>query len=824
MRDRLESLRTDLAYALRQLGRAPLFTLGIVLSFALGIGANATMFGIVDRLLLQPVSGVASPERVFNIGERHHYAGQEFTANTFSWPGYKAYRDRVSAFEIVGAWTYPRDMALGRGAQARKIQGMLVSASFFRLTGTSPVLGRWMLPDEDRENGAAPVVVISHGFWQREFGGERTAIGSTLDIGSRRYTIVGVARPGFTGLQRAPVDVFMLFGAADGLRFAGADWATTRQSLWVAVSGRLRPDATPARAESQATSALRLDQAGDPDLDSRDAAVLEPIVPDASKWKTTEARVSKLLVAVSLFVLLIACANVANLLLARALRRRREIAVRLALGIGRGRLVRQLVTESVLLALLGAVGALGVVRWGGALVRSTLLGDYAWADSPVDARMLVFTGVVAVITGLVAGLVPAVQGSTPDLARALRESAREGSTHRSRTRAGLLIAQAAFSVVLLVGTGLFVRSLRNVNGVKVGMDTGRVLLGMMDLRSVGLGNADAHATFLRMRDRAAALPGVASASVAVAAPFRFSYGVSIKIVGRDSSPTPKGGGPYLDAVTPEFFSTLGVRILRGRAFTDADRRSQTRVMVIGETMSRLYWPQGTDPIGQCVFVDVDSIPCARVVGVVADTHRSGIVEENQSAQFYVPLEQAPASMSARVLLVRMTGDEPERMIEPLRRAMQSAAPNLPFADVRVMRSLLDRQVRPWKLGATMFGVFGALALVLTALGLYSVIAFAVVQRTHEMGVRIALGARPGEIRSLVVTQGVAIAVIGVALGAAFALLAGSVVEPLLFHESPYDPLVFAVVGVVLVGVAALASLVPATRASHVDPVVAMRAD
>lgn len=824
MFDRFDVVRQDLAYALRQMRRAPGFTLAVVASFALGIGANATMFGIVDRLLLRPPEHVVAPERLYEIAETRHFARDEFTVNSYSYPAYKDYRDHVSGLAMVGAASFPREMDLDRGAAARTIRGMLVTASYLTITGARPAIGRFFLPDEDREPDGKPVAVIGYGFWQREYGGEPRALGATLDIGTQRYTIVGVAPKGFTGLQRAPVDVYLLISAAPGLRMGGDNWASSRGSIWLSLYGRLRPGASVAQVEAQGT-ALRRGMAGDGgnDPDPRLRTTLRSLLPRATAEKNAEVRVAELLVAVSTLVLLIACANVASLLVARALRRRREIAVRLALGIGRRRLVGQLVVEAVVLALLGAVGALVVVHWGGALVRTMLLGNYAWDESPVDGRVLAFTAIVAVVTGLLAGVLPALGASATDVSHALKEGAREGSPRRSRARTALLLLQIAFAVILLGGTGLFVRSLRKLDAVQLGMQTKEVDVATMDLTSAGFAPADVGPLFERMAERVKAMPGIGDVAIGGALPFSSSYATRFRVPGIDTLPTRPDGGPYVNAVTPEFFKALGIHILRGRAFTSTDVAAHAPVMVVDEAMARLIW-RGRDPIGQCVRYDNDTLPCMTIIGISENTHRGGIIERSEVLQYYVPLAYAPAFMTDRILFIRPVDGAPDRWVEQLRRTLQTSAPKLPFADVRPMHTLLDGELRPWRLGATMFAVFGALALVLTALGLYSVVAYSVDQRTHEFGVRVALGADTQHVVGIVVRQGLGIAVAGAVLGTAIAIAAGRFVEPLLFQVSPRDPVTFAVVAMVLVLVAVVASAVPARRAAKVPPVIALKAD
>ncbi|HKT07621.1 MAG TPA: ABC transporter permease [Gemmatimonadaceae bacterium] len=818
--ERLDGVRQELAYTVRQLCRAPGFTIAVVISLALGIGANATMFGIIDRVLLRPISGVVAPDRVVSIGEMRRFGGVPYRNTTLSYPAYTDYRDHVPAFSAVGAATEPQDVSLGRGEGARSIQVMFVTPSYLALTGARPALGRFFTPDEDRLPSGADVAVVTHGFWERELGGASDALGTALDIGTRRFIVVGIAPPDFTGLQHGPVDVFVPLSAGAELEFGHQDWATTRFDFWLQIYGRLAAGASPAAVETQATAVLR-SVATKPD-DSTSRVVVRSVAP-ASDDSGADIRVAKLLAGVSVLVLLIACCNVANLLLCRAVQRRREIAVRLALGIGRGRLVAQLLGESLVLALSGGAAAVLVVRWGGALVRRLLLTNWAWEGSGVDGRVLVFTGVVALLVGIGVGLLPAMQTSAPELWRDLKEGVREGFGRRARARSVLLLAQATFVVVLLVGAGLFVRSLVNVDRVQLGMDTGRVLVGTMDLGRSGYSQPQVEELYRRMQARVQQLGGVASASVGVAMPFRSSFAAEFRIPGRDSLPAVQDGGPYVNAVDAGFFRTLGIRIVRGRGFTDEDNATHARVMVVSQTMARLFWP-GVDPIGQCVIFASDSLPCTRIVGIAADAHRDQVVQKGDVLQYYVRLEYAAAFMTPRVLFVRPADGDVARWIAPVQRAMESSAPGLPYANVRSMQSLLEPQLRSWELGASMFAIFGGVALALAAVGLYGVISYGVAQRTHEVGVRVALGAQRADVVRLVVGQAVRVTVAGLVLGLVLVSVGVRWVEPLLYGVSGHDPLTLGIVCGALLGVALAASAFPAKRAASVDPVRALRAE
>ena len=823
MTDHLDALRHDASYAMRQIRRAPGLAFAIIATFALGIGANATMFGIIDRLLLRPPAHVRAPEQLDRVEVRRKWGDREFTNWSFSYPAYVSVRDRVSGFASVAMATFSGPLSFGLGPDARKVESVVVSGNYFGTLGVSLPVGRPILPSDDVLPNGSAVAVIGYGLWQREFGGSTSVIGKPIALAKHQFTIIGVAPKGFVGTGSRPVDVWIPVSAADGLRFGGNQWATDRTSAWMEVIGRVKPGVSVAALESQITAAYRADEAAGGRPDSTARGQVTSVLPSRQRELSPERRVAALLGLVSLLVLLIACANVANLLLVRAFGRRREIAVRLALGISRSRLVRQLVLEAVTLAGAGGLAALAVVQWGSALVQRMLLGDFAWPDTPIDWRVLAFTAAATMVVGLVTGLVPALQGSDPHLARTLREGTRGAGLGRSRTRAALLMVQAAISVILLVGTGLFITSLRNVRGVELGVDVNRLVTGTIDLGAVGIEGAAEDDYFERAREAVSRLPGVASATVADASPFgNWSMGTMLSVPDRDPRDMPKDP-TYQSSVAPNYFATVGTRILSGRAFTDADtRHGAPPVAIVSEGIVRTIWPNES-PIGKCVRMDRDG-PCAEIVGVAATTHRNSIARDTNAAQVYVPLQRGTSGGLARMLIVRPTGTDPDAIVELVRRAMQTVMPDLPYAYVRPMRAALANELRPWRLGATMFAAFGLIALVLSSLGLYSVVAYTVAQRMHELGVRVALGAQVNDLRRIVLAHGLRIAALGVAGGTIIALVSGRFVAPMLFKTSPRDPAVFAAVIVLLLAVATIASLVPARRATRADPLVALRAE
>ena len=799
----------DFRYALRTLARRPGLVAAAIVCLALGIGANATIFGVVDTLLFRPPPLVQNPERVVRLYFRRRLP--PFGTTTSSITGYPLYtriRESARAFDALAAYTYSQSASMGRGVDARRVRVVLASAGYFPLLGVRPALGRFYAADEDRPGGPA-VVVLGYGFWRAAFQGDSGILGRQLQLGRSSYTVVGVAPERFTGVNLENVDAWVPLTASTP-ELMGPD-SLNRGSYFLQIIGRLGPGRAEAAAR-EATLAFRAE-----DMysfgDSNAVALLGPVQHARGPEMSQNARVSLWLSAVSVIVLLVACANVANLLLARALQRQREIAVRLALGAARLRLARQLVAESVLLALAGGAAALVVTLWAGPVIRAFLLPDMPAVTSAVDGRVLLFTGGVALLTGFFAGCVPALQVGRADLTPALKAGAGEGRYRPSRLRSALLVGQVALTVTLIVGAGLFVRSLRNVEGQNFGFDPGHTLLATMDLRAAGYSPTEINQLNLRMLARLEVLPGVEAAAATIGHPFGWATGCSVSVPGRDSIPHLKSGGPYCQWVTPGYFAAVGTPV-HGRAFTPADRGAP--VAIINETMARLLWP-GQPAIGKC-FIGSDK-RCAEIVGVVPDARRFNAVED-ESMHFYVPLT-ADSSEFITALVMRARG-RPEDVVAPVRAAMQQTAANLPYAAVTPLADLVAPSIRPWRLGTTMFGLFAGLALVLAAVGLYGVLSYTVAQRTQEIGIRVAMGAQRGDVLGLTVGQGVRIAALGAAIGALAALAGGRVLSSLLYGVSPRDPLVLLGAATTMLAVAAIASYLPARRATKVDPMVALR--
>lgn len=825
LRGAVDTLIQDLRYAARSLAKSPVLSLAAVLTLALGIGANTAMFSVVDRLFFLAPTRVVDPNRVVRLFVRQQglFSGPggavvgAWDGPIASYPRYADIRDHATSFSAVAAVSRSR-FSLGLGRAAQPVQGAMVTASYFRLLGVRPALGRFFTDEEDRIGAAAHVAVLSHRFWRTHFNADSSVLGRPLQLGRAVYEVVGIAPRGFSGVDLDTPDLWLpMSAAAPEVLWPGA--FECDGCGWLETIARLGPAVTRVQAATEVTAIFR----GTPRQDGADStavASVRPLLDPLGPTADSAGRLSLWLGAVCGIVLLIACANVANLLLARALQRRRETAVRQALGASRARLVGASLAECGILTLLGGVTAVLLALWVAPLLQAALLTEGA-TPVALDLRAMAFTSGLMLLTLVVAGLAPALQGSRrrgADLAGALKAGARDGGVQRSRIRSALLVGQVALTLTLLTAAGLFFSSLRHVEGRRVGFDTDRLIGVSVDLQSVGYHGADADAVYERMRARVSRLPGVVRVSLTAGSPFGTGFGPSLALSGRDS--LPRTGIRFLQAVTPGYFRTVGSRILRGRSLSEADAAAAGHVAVVNEAMARDLWP-GQDPLGACLLIRRTK-PCFTVVGVV-ETSRRGSLIEQPVMQYYIPLAQAGSVLDEAVtaMLVRTVGPAVD-MAGLVRREVQATAPDVPFAKIDPFPSLLARQLHPWRMGSILLGLTGGLGLLLAAIGLYGVLSYVVSQRTREIGIRVALGATRRTLLDLVVRQGLRITLFGILLGTAGALLGGRAIASLLYEVSPHDPLVLSVVALVLVGVTVLASYVPARRATKVDPMVALR--
>ncbi len=825
----LDRFWQDTTYAWRGLRRSPGFTITVVATLALGIGVNTAMFALIDEIFLRRPSGVSAPGEVVRLYidvNRPKERGGRLASDNFKYPHYRAIRE-VDSTLSVALFQTPDSTAIVRDDARIPVRRSYVSASYFGVLGVRPELGRFFTADEDRIETPTPVAVVSDALWRTAFGADRRILGSTIVINTRPFVIVGVAARNFTGIDISAVDVWMPANSYPGVPSPrGEPWYDTYRNQFQILARASNPGMLE-RLTTVGTEALRSVHIARYEYDSTIALRAGPIIRALGPTKRVqEVSISTRLAAVALAVFVIACTNVANLLLVRATRRQREIAVRQALGVSRGRLYQQLLTESLVLSVLGSTAAVAFAFWAGSLLRRLMLPGVNWAGGVVNARTVVFAAIVALVTAIAAGFAPAFQATQPDLVNSLKAGSREGAYRRSRLRSALLTAQTALSVLLLIGAGLFVQSLGNVHAVDVGYDVDRVLTVSPSFPTSPTPTEIATA-LPPLIERLRRAPGVEAVGYATSTPMGGSMGGPLFLPDRDSLPRLESGaiggsGPALVAVSPEYFAAAGVRLVAGRTFNNTERTTlSSSSMIVSETMARLFWP-GQNPIGKCVIRTARSNPCDVVVGVVEDVHRFQVIED-PTMQYYLPFDGVFAQEAPDIVLRSNERNMPA-VARIASQEVKRAFPRMSGSQVSSMKSRLEPQFRPWRLGATLFTIFGALALVIAAIGVYSVVAYAVSQRTHEMGVRLALGARMSDIVGLVLNESSRVVAIGVVLGIVAAIALGRLIASLLYGVSARDPLVIAAAAGLLLLIGLAASFIPAWRAARVDPSTALRAD
>jgi predicted permease len=821
----IETMLQDIRYALRGLRMKPGFAAGVVITLGLGIGANAAMFGILDRLLLRAPSFLIDPARVHRVYLPWILDGQERMDRNFSFARYLDLSGDVKSFDKIAAFQYRNRTPVGTGEQTREATVATVSAAFFEFFNARPALGRYFSRAEDQVPAGTPVAVLSYPFWQLQYGGRTDVIGTPLKIDQATYTIIGVAAEDFTGMNDGGVPVAFIPITAYATAVRGPGYEKLYTWSWMEMLVRRRPEVSVATATAELETSFRRSwlKTGTilggrwPSIEeARPRAVLAPVLYGRGPAGGRDSKVVVWVSGVAVVVLLIACANVANLLLSRAVRRRREIALRLALGVSRPRLMRQLITESLVLAMLGGIVGLAIAQWGGGVLRAVFLPREARTAVLTDSRTLLIAILMIIATALLTGIAPSINTIRHDLAGSLKTGGREGTYRRSRLQTCLLIVQAALSVVLLVGAGLFVRSFQNVRSMRLGYDVEPVLVVRENPRDVKFTPAEADAMEKHLLEEARRVPGVVSATRVASVPFWSNEGRGLGVEGVDS--VRKLGRFILQAGSPDYFATLGTRILRGRAFNAGDGPGAPNVMVISDAMAKVLWP-GQEALGKCIRID--TLPCYTVIGIAEEMHVRTLMAEREFT-YYLPFAQYDGGASGAIV-VRVRGDAAD-YVEPVRRQLQRLMPGAAYITTRPLRELVDPNLRSWRFSATMFAAFGLLALALAAIGLYSVIAYNVAQRTQELGVRIALGAKTRNVLRLIIGRGVGLTLTGVIIGGTIAYWASRWAEPLLYQQSARDPAVIGGVAFVLLAVAVLASAIPAMRATRVDPNVALRAE
>ena len=802
--------------ALRGLVRAPGFTLAVVLTLALGLGANATIFTVLDRLLLSPPEHMRDAELVRRIAT--HGIGpfseqpRQMRALTFS--DYESLRE-VRGFAAVAGYS-TRSLTLGRGTESERIATEWASASYFPLIGVTPLLGRFYVADEDRI-GAEPAVVLSWGFWQRRFGGDPAVLGQRLDIGKGSYTVVGIAPKGFTGVDLAPIDVWLPLQTVAGVE-QGDGWVNADFWYWFGAIVRLDQASPEASTLSDATSRYRASRAHLQSSDANATVVASPVVEARGPDRPREAAVAQLLGLVALMVLLIACANAGNLFLARGVQRRRAFAVQSALGVGRGRLMLQLLGEAALLSAGAGILAILLSQVVTPALFRTLLPQSA-PPSANGLRVLWFTFAAAAATIVLAGMVPALRAARVDPFEALRSA--RASTRSSWFRSSLLALQAALSVVLLIGAGLFLRSLEKANHLALGVDLEPVVLDLELSDGTRFGEKLARVAY-PILERLRAHPAVQSATLTSLPPFSGYQGIDVQLPGPDSIIV-SSQGPFVFAADRDYFRTLGIPILAGRPLTEADEHPGAQpVAVVDRSMARTFWKGEANALGQCILIGTDhqKAPCTTVVGIAGE-----IVDDVRSAttrmRYYVPTRHPGLGFDGgQVVIVRLR-DQPKPQIAAIAALARAAAPEIRFIDAFPLSVRIEPQLRAWKLGATLLSAFGILALIVAGSGLYSVLAFDVAQRRFELGLRSALGASPARLVRAIVARVTLVVVLGMGAGILAAVVLAGLAQSMLFGVAFVDPVSYAVAIAILCAGSLVAIALPAWRATRVDPRIAM---
>jgi predicted permease len=826
----MENFVRDVAHAVRVLLRRPAFTAVAIASLALGIGLNTTLFSVVNAVLLRDTP-VREPERLVEV---YSSLSDDFPYLTTSYPDYVSIRDGADAFSGLAAHAFVSGI-LATGGQPTVVTGETVTSNYLDVLGLTPSLGRGFLAEENVGEGQHPVIVLSHGLWQRRFGARADIVGQAVELSGVKYTVVGVGPRGFQGmLPGVEAEFWVPVMMIDRLSFQGMQADTDRDpgetrlqrrgQRWLFVKGRLADGRTVDQARAQvATIFARLRQDHPVTNEKTRATVLagagvrfHPMLDGYVK-----AASAVLLAAVGL-VLAIACGNVANMLLARGAARRRELAVRAAIGAGRGRLIRQLLSEGLVLAVLGGAAGVLIAWWAGhALTR--MRAD--WLPVPLhfefrlDPVVLAFAILVSLATTLLFGLAPALSATRLDLVSSLKaDAAGEGPVRRKVTlRDALVVTQLALSLVLLVSGALLARGFLKARGTDLGYDPAPIAYLDFNLQMNGYDLERAMALRRRLLAELRALPGVTAATLASRLPLAPDINMEgVRIRGHHG---PQDDATLVDTVSVAsgYLDVVGVKLTDGRTITEDDVEAGRRVAVVNETMARRYWP-GRSPLGELIYTEGFEEAPHEVIGVVRD-HKVRSVGEDPRAYMHVPMRPGRT-----VPLAVRTTMPAAQAIPMLKNAILAVEPQIVFAEARPATEVVATTVAPTRIGAGLLGAFGALALLLAAVGLYGVVAYSVTLRTREIGVRMALGARPAEVLRLVLGQAGRLSLVGIAAGAALAAIVGRILDSLLYGVSALDPLAYAAAAALLLAVVVLASLGPALTAARVDPLRALRAD
>jgi len=834
----LEELLQDLRIGVRMLRKNPGFTLVVAATLALGIGANTAIFGLVDALLLRPLPVVKAP------GELVLLVRGEGQGPTLSYPDFRVLRERNEVLSDLALYTQA-PISFGNNVRSEVVLGAMVSGNYFDVLGIKPSLGRAFLPEEDRTPGTHPVVVLNHSFWQTRFNSDRTLVGKTIVLNSRPFTVVGIAPAGFDG-ESPPmkvslwIPVMMTATMREEPTQTRHDPLSNRHDENFGAIGRLKQGVSITQAQASLETINRQLEQSDPTApaqrvnpnNDRSLRLFSPRGIMLGSIRENAVTSSRLAGVTVLMVLLIACANVANLLMARAATRRKEVAVRLALGATRGRLIRQLLTESVLLALVGATAGLLLAYWINQLLmafKPPFPPPFTFTlDLSFDIRTFVFTFLLAIATGVIFGLVPALQASRPDVLPALKdESNAEGQrVRRLNLRSALVITQVALSLALLISTGLFLRTLRYARQIDLGFKPDKVLEVSFNLRLQGYDEAKGREFYGRMVERLERLPGVQTASVANLLPLGFMW-LSTPVVPEDRE-VPPNERIFAGSVSvgSQYFETIGTPLLYGRDFNAQDTIKSTQVAIVSEKLARRLWPEIKEPgeaLGKRVRVGRSDLISCEVIGVAKDSRNNifNRLDREPEPTIYRPFAQ---NYSARASLIVRTDGDPRGLVSGVRREVAALDENLPPQELQPLSETVSLASWSARTGATVLGVFGLLGLALAAIGIYGVMSYSVSRRTREIGLRMALGAETRDVIKLIVKQGMSLALIGAVIGLMLAVAVTRLLTSLLYGVTATDPATFAGVVLFVICVAVIACYLPARRATKVDPMMALRCE
>jgi putative ABC transport system permease protein len=827
----------DLRYGARMLLKRPGFTLLVVVTLSLGFGANTAIFSLVNATLLRRLP-VRDPERLVYVFSGNPGAPY----NNSSYPDYVDFRDQNQVFSGLACWG-GIGASFGDDQQVDLVTGAIVSGNYFHVLGMRAALGRTITHEDDQKPGGHTVAVISHGLWQRRFGGEARIVGRQIRLNGQSFTIIGVMPAEFrSAIAGRTDDIYVPMMMQALMRpprggYSGEmnpDLLRVRGNRWLTMIGRLKPGVTAEQARAALAPIAEQQAQAFPDTNRNRIITLTRLSDGDPESRGSLVRVASLLMAVVGIVLLIACANVANLLLARAAGRRKEIAVRLALGAGRFRLVRQLLTESMLLSLLGGAAGLLLAIWWIDLLRAAPPPAGVLPISPdfnLDWRVLGFTLGLSLVTGVVFGLAPALGASRPDLLPALKDEAvtLDQRHRRFSLRNALVVAQIALSLVLLIGAGLFLRSLWRAQAIETGFEEERILTVPLNINLLRYTRAQGREFYRQAVERVEALPGVESASLARIVPL--SGGASVRGLliegqtGPDTNFRSEGTGVTasgantlsVSVIGQKYFQTMGINLRRGRDFDASDTEGKPGVVIVNETFAQRHFA-GQEVLGKRLSLSGSRGPWREIIGVTRDS-KYVTLGEAPGPFAYLPLAQNHET--GMTLLVRASGD-PSGISASVRQTIQSLEPNLPVANVRPLSELIGNSLYAARMGAVLISVFGLLALLLAGIGLYGVMAYAVAERTREIGIRMALGARAGDVLRLVLGEATVLMAVGAALGLLGALAATRLLKSFLYEISTTDMTTFGVTTIVLAAVALFAGFIPARRAAKVDPMIALR--